>query len=75
MPPGERGATLERPGLAKLLRRIEDGDVHRIIVHRVDRLTRKLADLARLAAHFERHRVRLTIVHGNIDADAGSLAG
>lgn len=72
---GESGATLERPGLAKLLRRIEAGDVHRVIVYRVDRLTRKLSDLARLASHFERHRVRLTIVHGNIDADAGSLAG
>jgi hypothetical protein len=54
---GESGATLERPGLAKLLRRIEGGDIHRIIVYRVDRLTRKLADLARLASHFERHRV------------------
>lgn len=35
---GESGATLERPGLAKLLRRIEAGDVHRVIVYRVDRL-------------------------------------
>jgi hypothetical protein len=72
---GESGATLERPGLAKLLRRIEGDEIHRVIVYRVDRLTRKLADLARLASHFERHRVGLTIVHGNIDADAGSLAG
>lgn len=72
---GESGATIERPGLAKLLRRIEEGDVRRVIVYRVDRLTRKLADLARLAAFFERHRVGLTIVAGNIDADAGSLAG
>ncbi len=72
---GESGATLVRPGLAKLLRRIEDGDIHRVIVYRVDRLTRKLADLARLAAHLERHRIGLTIVSGNIDADAGSLAG
>ncbi len=71
----ESGATLERPGLAKLLRRIEEGDVRRVIVYRVDRLTRKLADLARLAESFERHRVHLTIVDGNIDADAGSLAG
>jgi DNA invertase Pin-like site-specific DNA recombinase len=72
---GESGATLERPGLAKLLRRIEEGDVRRVIVYRVDRLTRKLADLARLAEFFERHRVHLTIVDSNIDAHAGSLAG
>lgn len=72
---GESGATLERPGLAKLLQRIVDGDVRRVIVYRVDRLTQKLADLARLAAFFERHGVGLTIVYGNIDAVAGSLAG
>jgi len=45
---GESGTTLERPGPAKLLRRIEAGDIHRVIVYRVDRLTRKLADLARV---------------------------
>jgi DNA invertase Pin-like site-specific DNA recombinase len=50
-------------------------DVRSVIVYRVDRLTRKLADLARLAELFARHRVHLTIVDGNIDADAGSLAG
>ncbi|MBX3130290.1 MAG: recombinase family protein [Polyangiaceae bacterium] len=72
---GESGATLERPGLAKLLRRVEEGDVRRVIVYRVDRLTRKLVDLARLAEFFERHHVGITIVSGNIDADAGSLAG
>lgn len=72
---GESGATLERPGLAKLLQRIEEGDVRRVIIYRVDRLTRKLADLSRLAALFERHRVGLTVVAGSIDADAGSLAG
>ncbi len=72
---GESGATLERPGLAKLLRRVEEGEVRRVIVYRVDRLTRKLADLARLAELFEQHHIGLTIVSGNIDADAGSLAG
>ena len=48
------------------MQRIEEGDVHRVIVYRVDRLTRKLADLSRLAAFFERHRVGLTIVAGPI---------
>lgn len=35
---GESAATLERPGLAKLLRRVEEGDVRGVIVYRVDRL-------------------------------------
>lgn len=72
---GESGATLERPGLAKLLGRIEEGDIRRVIVYHVDRLTRRLGDLTRLAAFFERHGVGLTVVYGNIDADAGSFAG
>lgn len=37
---GESAATLERPGLAKLLRRVEEGDVRGVIVYRVDRLRR-----------------------------------
>lgn len=70
---GQSGATTDRPSLAKLLRRIEDGEVHRVIVYRLDRLTRRLADWAKLAAVFERHDIGLTIVHGAIDPEAGSL--
>lgn len=72
---GHSGATTDRPGLAKLLRRIENGEVHRVIVYRLDRLTRRLADWAKLAAVFERHDIGLTVAHGAIDAEAGSLQG
>lgn len=41
----------------------------------MDRLTRKLLHLARLASHFDRHRVGRTIVHRNIDVDANSPVG
>jgi len=61
---GQSGATTDRPGLAKLLRRIEDGAVHRVIVYRLDRLTRRLADWAKLAAVFERHDIGLTVARG-----------
>lgn len=71
---GIRGATTKRPGLEKLLRRIEDGKIQRVIVYRLDRRTRRLADWARLADVFDRHGVGLTVVHGAIDAEAGSLA-
>lgn len=71
----ESGATLDRPGLAKLLRRIEDGDIRRVIVYRVDRLTRRLTDWARLVEYLQRHRVGLTVVHGQLNADAGSFEG
>ena len=71
---GYSGATIERPGLERLLARIQEGDIQRVIVYRLDRLTRKLTDWALLVRVFERFNVGLTIVHGAIDAEAGSLA-
>ncbi len=70
---GESGATTDRPGLAKLLTRIENGKVHRVIVYRLYRLTRRLCDWAKLNAILEHHDVGLTVVYGGIDAEAGSL--
>lgn len=70
---GQSGATTDRPGLAKLLRRIENGEVQRVIVYRLDRLTRRLVDWAKLADVFERHDIGLRVAHGAIDAEAGSL--
>ncbi len=71
---GYSGATIERPGLERLIARIQDGDIQRVIVYRLDRLTRKLTDWALLARVFERFNVGLTVVHGAIDAEPGSLA-
>ncbi len=71
---GFSGATVERPGLEKLFLRIREGDVQRLIVYRLDRLTRRLSDWALLVRLFEQFNVGLTIVHGAIDAEAGSLA-
>lgn len=71
---GYSGTTTERPGLEKLVARIQDGDIHRVIVYRLDRLTRRLTDWALLTKVFERFDVGITVVHGAIDAEAGSLA-
>ena len=50
---GISGATLERPGLQRLLADIDAGKIDRVIVYKVDRLTRSLADFARLVERFE----------------------
>ena len=42
---GVSGGTLERPGLQRLLSDIEAGKVDLVVVYKVDRLTRSLADL------------------------------
>jgi site-specific DNA recombinase len=50
---GVSGGTLERPGLQRLLSDIEAGKVDLVIVYKVDRLTRSLADFAKLVERFD----------------------
>src|SRR3954454_6490506 len=45
---GISGATLERPALQQLLVDIQAGRVDVIVVYKVDRLTRSLADFAKI---------------------------
>jgi site-specific DNA recombinase len=45
---GISGGTMERPGLKALMAMIERGLVDTIVVYKVDRLTRSLADFARI---------------------------
>lgn len=45
---GKSGGTLERPALHKLLADIDAGLVDMIVVYKIDRLTRSLADFAKL---------------------------
>jgi site-specific DNA recombinase len=71
---GRSGASVGRPALQRLFGRIRAGDVERVIVYRLDRLTRRLADWARLARLFDRFGVGLTVVSGTLDAEGGSLA-
>lgn len=45
---GVSGGTLERPALQALLADIEAGHVNRIIVYKIDRLTRSLSDFSKI---------------------------
>ena len=45
---GYSGGTMERPALRRLLQDIEAGKVNVIVVYKVDRLTRSLADFAKI---------------------------
>jgi DNA invertase Pin-like site-specific DNA recombinase len=45
---GFSGGTMERPGLKRLLADVEAGKVDTIVVYKVDRLTRSLADFAKI---------------------------
>jgi len=63
---GESGATTDRPALTRLLDQIASGGVDCVVVHRLDRLTRSVADWARLAGAFKRRGTKLVVVAGDI---------
>lgn len=51
------GASLDRPALQKLLAEVRTGRVDVIVVYKIDRLTRTLADFAKLVELFDQHSV------------------
>ena len=59
---GLSGGTLERPALQSLLTDIRSRKVDVVVVYKVDRLTRALADFAKLVELFEAHGVSFVAV-------------
>src|SRR6202166_3970281 len=54
---GLSGASLDRPALQQLLADVRAGKITIIVVYKVDRLTRSLADFAKLVELFDQHGV------------------
>jgi site-specific DNA recombinase len=59
---GFSGGSLNRPALQKLLEDIKAGLVDVVLVYKVDRLTRSLADFAKLVELFDTHNVSFVSV-------------
>ena len=59
---GFSGGNLQRPGLQRLLYDVREGRVDVIVTYKVDRLTRSLADFARLIETFDTHEVSFVSV-------------
>jgi len=59
---GFSGGTMERPALQRLLADIAAGRIDIVVVYKIDRLTRSLADFARMVEIFERHEVSFVSV-------------
>ena len=51
---GISGATMKRPALKRLLEDIEAGRIDAVVVYKVDRLTRSLADFAKIVDVFDK---------------------
>nr|WP_233252601.1 recombinase family protein [Maritimibacter sp. 55A14] len=59
---GHSGGTLDRPALARLMEDVEEGLVDVIVVYKIDRLSRALADFAKLVEVFDRNGVTFVSV-------------
>src|SRR6202022_1055161 len=59
---GYSGGSTERPALKRLLADIRAGLIDVVVVYKVDRLTRSLADFAKLVELFDRHQVSFVSV-------------
>ena len=59
---GHSGGTMERPALRRLMADVAAGKIDIVIVYKIDRLPRSLADFARIVEIFDRHGVSFVSV-------------
>ena len=60
--PGFSGGNTERPALKRLMADVERGQIDIVVVYKIDRLTRSLADFSKMVEVFERHAVSFVSV-------------
>jgi DNA invertase Pin-like site-specific DNA recombinase len=66
--PGFSGGNMERPGLKRLMRDIQDGKIDIVVVYKIDRLSRSLADFAKMVEIFDQHKVSFSSVTQQINS-------
>ena len=67
---GESAKTLNRPGLQRVLKLVDQRQVRAVIVAKLDRLTRSVKDLCELLELFERRGVALISVAESLDTSS-----
>ena len=72
---GFSGATMERPALRCLIEDVKEGKIDAVVVYKVDRLTRSLADFAKIVEIFDTYKVSFVSVtqHFNTTTSMGRL--
>lgn len=65
---GFSGGNMDRPALRRLMADIQMGKVDIVVVYKIDRLSRSLADFARMVDVFDRHRVSFSAVTQQINS-------
>ena len=67
---GESARTADRPMLKAMLRRVADGGIGAVVVHKIDRLARSMEDHVAIRAALRRAGVQLLSVTENIEETA-----
>lgn len=66
--PGFSGGNMNRPGLKRLLEDIQGGTIDIVVVYKIDRLSRSLADFAKMVEVFDNHDVSFSSVTQQINS-------
>lgn len=69
---GYSAKSLRRPGLQKLLEDIKEKKIKIVIIHNLDRLTRRIKDLIWLLEYFKKYNVKLISITEKLDTDSAS---
>ena len=67
---GYSGKNTDRPAFRRLMRDVADGQVGRVIVYRLDRISRSVLDFANVIDVFQRHAVSFTSTMEKFDTDS-----
>lgn len=69
---GESAKSLQRPGMARVLAGVRDGSIERVVVLKLDRLTRSTRDLAELLELFAKADTALVSVSESLDTKSAA---
>lgn len=67
---GFSGKNIKRPAFTELIKAIEAGQIKKVIVYRLDRFSRSIADFSRLWELFEQHGVEFQSVTEHFDTSS-----
>lgn len=68
----ESAKSLDRPAMLELLKQVEKGRILRVVIYKLDRMTRSVSDLGRLLELFDKRSVALSSVSESLDTSSAS---
>ncbi|WMT70174.1 MULTISPECIES: recombinase family protein [Erysipelothrix] len=66
---GQSARDLNRKELQRLIRDIRQGRIHTVVIHNLDRLTRRIKDLMQLLELFEKYDVQLISIREKVETE------